>query len=117
MKIPCFPMSSQARYCLCLSSIILFQVSATLMYSITIPCSIFSVSIIYLILAYIHIYPRKVFISKHNFSNHSQIIFFQKVESELDEKTLYLNVPKEEIEEEEEEEEEVLSDEEIRRKY
>ena len=110
-------MSSQASYCLGLSSIILFQVSATLMYSITIPCSIFSVSIIYLILAYIHIYPRKVFISKHNFSNHSQIIFFQKVESELDEKTLYLNVPKEEIEEEEEEEEEVLSDEEIRRKY
>ena len=88
------------------------------MYSITIPCSIFSVSIIYLILAYIHIYPRKVFISKHNFSNHGQIIFFQKAESELDEKNLYLNVPKEEIEEEEEEEEEEpLSDEEIRRKY
>ena len=71
-------MPSQARYCLSLSSIILFQVSATLMYSITIPCSIFSVSIIYLILAYIHIYPRKVFISKHNFSNHGQIIFFSK---------------------------------------
>ena len=69
------------------------------MYSITIPCSIFSVSIIYLILAYIHIYPRKVFISKHNFSNHGQIIFFQKAETELDEKTLYLNVSKEEIEE------------------
>ena len=117
MKFPCFPMPSQARYCLGLSSLILFQVSATLMYSITIPCSIFSVSIIYLILAYIHIYPRKVFISKHNFSNHSQIIFFQKAESELDEKNLYLNVPKEEIEEEAEEEEECLSDEEIRRKY
>jgi len=73
------------------------EVSATLMYSITIPCSIFSVSIIYLILAYIHIYPRKA-------------------ESELDEKNSYLNVPKEETVEEEEEEEECLSDEEIRRK-
>ena len=85
------------------------------MYSITIPCSIFSVSIIYLILAYIHIYPRKV-----SFQNIISLLlpnnFLSKADSELDEKNSYLNVPKEEIEVEEEEEEDCLTDEELRRK-
>lgn len=30
------------------------------MYGVSIPCSVFSISVIYLVLAYVHIYPRKV---------------------------------------------------------
>ena len=37
-----------------------FQISDTLVYGVSIPCSVFSISVIYLVLAYVHIYPRKV---------------------------------------------------------
>jgi len=35
------------------------EISDTLVYGVSIPCSVFSISVIYLVLAYVHIYPRK----------------------------------------------------------
>ena len=36
------------------------QISDTLVYGVTIPCGTFCLSVIYLVIAYIHIYPRQV---------------------------------------------------------
>jgi len=67
------------------------EISDTLVYGVSIPCAVFSISIIYLILAYIHIYPRTI-----------------KEDSSLELQKQYQHVP--------EKEEETLSPEELIKK-
>ena len=116
IKFPCFPMSSQAGYCLCLSSIILLSRSRQLW---CIPSQFPALSS--QSPSFISFWPTSIFIrERFSFQNiisqtTAKLFSFQKAETELDEKTSYLNVPAEEIEEVEEEES--LTDEEIRRKY
>jgi len=58
------------------------EISDTLIYGVSIPCTVFSVSIIYLVMAYLHIYPRnkKEILQKHFEKKSSRTIEEEEVE-------------------------------------
>jgi len=58
------------------------EISDTLIYGVSIPCTVFSVSIFYLVMAYLHIYPRnnKDILQKHLEKRNSSKIEEEEVE-------------------------------------